>query len=142
VQSDTLPIDQTSNSYQAGEAQKVRLQVTATLTDEEQVITFRALVDTAFQDKERAEVIVKVFDETASQSKPTEQLYLDHQIDKSKPDYVEFQLSQRVMAPGEQRFSGFVNDESSVPTITLDLNGQEIRCNDSTAGNAQWSRHD
>ena len=106
---------------------------------QKETITFRGIVDTDFDERKRAKVTIFIFDETGNRHHPSEQLGLEHLIDKRSPDYVELQSPSMVVAPGEQAFTGFVNDESTVPTITLEINNQPINCPGSTPDHAQWS---
>ncbi|MBN1887617.1 MAG: Ig-like domain-containing protein [Thermoflexales bacterium] len=75
---------------------------------------------------------------------PVDWLYVDYELDQAAPDYIEIQTPPGLIGPGETAMGGFVYDQSSVPTVTLELKAPDegtttFTCPDATPADRQWT---
>ena len=105
-------------------------------------LTFPGIVDSSINPqrvKDWIHLRTVVFDETGDPRAPTEDLHLDHELDTTAPAYAEILEPRSLIGNGIQTFNGVVRDQSAVPTITLDVAGQQTICPDPTPEDGQWS---
>ncbi len=91
------------------------------------------------QQDDHVRLRVQVFDETGLPGRPSEDMHIDHELDTAPPQYVELQAPAGIIGQGLQTLSGFVVDQSPVPTIMLELDGQTFTCSDPTPADSRWS---
>ena len=55
------------------------------------------------------------------------------------PSYVELTNPTNLVKPGQTTFSGVVIDSSPVPTVLVEVGGEQTTCNDSTSADSSWT---
>lgn len=109
---------------------------------ERRTVPFEAIVDTSFN-PERLDGYVRMrivlFDETGGRDSAAEDIHLDRELDIEPPDIIELSQPVPLIGDGEQTLTGFVHDQSAVPTITLEVGGKQTVCPDATPTDNQWA---
>ncbi|MCP4358082.1 MAG: DUF11 domain-containing protein [Chloroflexi bacterium] len=103
-------------------------------------VTIDAVVDAAFNAAATdgwTQLKAVVYDATGGVERPLEIHYLNHKVDVAGPSYVELQTPLSIIGEGEQSFFGFVADQSTVPTIIIELDSVEHSCENSMLA-AEW----
>ena len=88
-----------------------------------------------------AAVAVNVYDAGHPRSgAPLDRLWVDHQVDRSAPEFLGLLAPDGVIAPQQIALTGYAYDESSIPLLTLNVSGQSpINCLDAVSAAGQWA---
>ncbi|MCP4591444.1 MAG: hypothetical protein GY842_11925, partial [bacterium] len=125
----------------AGGQAEQTLSLGSLATGESVELDVQATVDTSVnpgQSDGWTQLQAIIYDETGDRDHPREILHLNHTVDQDGPDYVEIQGPASLTGADEQTIRGFVSDQSTVPTIILEIDGSEQSCQTGSS-TAQWS---
>ncbi|MEM7028701.1 MAG: FG-GAP-like repeat-containing protein [Chloroflexota bacterium] len=123
-----------------GDQYEQQVNIGTLAVGESREVNFQAVIDAAFnagQSDAWTRLYIIFYDNTGSRTAPSEILYLNHRLDQDGPNYVEVTSPVSLIGAGRQAINGFVADQSPVPTIVLDIDGQETNCQNET-GAAEW----
>lgn len=108
-----------------------------------QIVTasFSGHIDLAASPLAWAAVAVDVYDAVHPRSgAPVDRLWVDHQVDRSAPEFLGLTAPEGVIRPQPITLSGYAYDESAVPLLAVTASGQSpVNCVNAVSQAGQWS---
>ena len=103
--------------------------------------TFSAHINLSASPLAWAAVAVNVYDAGHPRSgEPLDRLWVDHQVDRSAPEFLGLFAPDGVIAPQRTTLTGYSYDESAIPLLTMNVSGQSpINCLNAVSAAGQWS---
>ncbi|MGC9396748.1 MAG: proprotein convertase P-domain-containing protein, partial [Anaerolineae bacterium] len=104
-------------------------------------VSFIGTIDLAASALPWAGVLARVYDEQHTHAgEPLERIWADHQVDRSGPQFLGIQEPVYILAARSNILRGYVYDESPIPSVTLDVEGDSsVTCSETAPSDGTWA---